>query len=121
MSKLRYSLFNVRNTVIFTIYDMDERFRNKTRGEENTYKAYNCIQVLSMEDPAINKDEIYLRGYDRDFDNIVCCFDFSTEEEARDYIERVDEALKEWARCWEGWDKEKEVSVKSDGIEIKEV
>jgi len=80
------------NVVGFTIFDMDERFRKY--GE---YESLNGLRIQSMDCPEISDQVLYLRGKTREHDRDIVQMSFETKEEAKEYISRAAEALKDWA------------------------
>ncbi len=93
MSRIKFKLMRNHNSVAFTITDMDERGRNT--GDEFT--ASNGMKVSSRRCPALIPDEVFVRGSCRDEDTMIATYTFCTEKEATTYINRLYEALKEWA------------------------
>ena len=75
MAKLRYSLFRFRTSAVFTIYEMDERFRG-TRGLIRSYKASNGIYIKSSILPELTPTEVCLLGRDENRDNFVSILHF---------------------------------------------
>ena len=83
--------FFIRNkhVVAFTILDMDARlFKIK-------FKASNGLKVESISNPELDYECIYLRG-DREYkDYDIVKIKFETEEEAKEYIEKAEQAIYE--------------------------
>ena len=126
MARLKYALFRVQTTAVFTIYEMDERFRAQPGNEYgNYYDAKNGISVRSRVCPELEeltRHKIFLRGTDNQADHKVCLLEFDTESDCEKYITRVNEALKEWAERWGGWEQQELKATKNSVcFEIKEV
>jgi putative SOS response-associated peptidase YedK len=103
--KIKFLLAQAGRTLVFEVYEMDERFRTSGKRPHFKYVASNGIAVISSSFPQINKnnDEVYLRGKNASRDEECSILTFDTIEEAKAYHSRVLEALKEWAADWEGW------------------
>jgi len=125
MARLKYALFRVQTTAVFTIYEMDERFRAQLGNKYgNYYDAKNGISIKSRVFPELelNRHRVFLRGTDNHADHKVCLLEFNTESDCEKYITRVNEALKEWAECWGGWEQQESKATKNSVcFEIKEV
>jgi len=103
--KIKFLLAQTRRTLVFEVYEMDERFRTSGKRSNFKYIASNGIAVISSSFPQIDKndDAIYLHSKNASRDEEYSILTFDTIEEAKVYHSRVLEALKEWAADWEGW------------------
>ena len=81
-----------RNTVAFTIVEMDERGRRT-----GLFVAKNGIKIMSERCPSISPGKVYVRGSCRDEDALITIHSFDTDKEASEYADRVAEALEYWA------------------------
>ena len=130
MAKLKYSLFELNENILFTIYEQDERFRAKGEGicgEDICFEASNRAKVHSHGYPQIalcnNKTvDIYLRGRCESEDNGIAALNLKDIDiTPQALIKNIDSALKEWAEKWEGWKEELPSRDEIVGVRIKEV
>ena len=120
MKKIDYTVIRNKNCVAFTIHYMDERFRFKGGEGEVCFKARNGFYVCSCLEPELELNEIYLRGKFKESDNeIVSLSLLETEQEAKEYVKKLHEALEDWANNWEGWEEEGIEKAKELEIERK--
>jgi len=115
-TKIRYALFELNGRTVFTIFDMDERFRCKASyDKEKSFTAKNGWKVSSHSRPDIvpATKTIYLRGMARPRDREIVILP------EKHYIRhsQIHEALQEWAENWEGW-KDEEEPVRQETIII---
>jgi len=127
MSKLRYRLFELDGNLVFQVLEMDEGFRTG-EGNYKVYSASNGWLVESFVYPKISLHSkvIYLRGHDKILDLDVMVIPRSKikaehpNKSLNKIIGDVDQALKEWAENWEGFEECEEQPEKIE-IETKEV
>jgi len=118
-TKIHYALFELNGNVVFTIFDMDERFRWKTKktihDPEYFFAASNGWKIESVTQPQIvpRKKTIYLRGVSRDNDKKIAVL----PEDSHVKCSEIHEALQDWAKNWEGW-KEGEEPVRQETITV---
>lgn len=93
------------NTLEFQILEMDERFRSELATGFNSFKSENEWRIISLINPVLNpgKKEIHLRGIDRRKDYNEVLWILNSEQEAKQAKAEIIEALKDWAKNWEGW------------------
>ena len=102
--KIKFLLAQTRRSLVFEVYEMDERFRTSGKRSNFKYVASNGIAVISSSFPSLDRDdEVYLRGKNASRDQECSILTFDTIEEAKVYHNKILEALKEWAADWEGW------------------
>ena len=96
-----------RNVVGFTIFDMDDRFRGHFRGHSE-YESSNGFSIISSCNPEIASRALYLRGSSSYYDRDIVQMRFKTEEDAKKYISRAIEALKDWAKNCPAFEEDKQ-------------
>lgn len=92
---IKYRLAVWGTTVIFQIAEMDE----SQRGEEAPFAEFaasNEFMVCAGTRPEIMGDTVWLRGADKELDNVIAQLDFPTGADAKAYAAKVRVALDEW-------------------------
>lgn len=92
MKELKIKIWNIENIVIMRVLDQDESLR----GKGFIYEAKNGITIASDNSPCIYETAIFINGDDKDFDNKLDGLSFKITQEAKEYIEKVKEAVAEY-------------------------
>jgi len=120
-TKIRYALFELNGRTVFTIFDMDERFRFEEDYDlKRSFIADNGWKIQSVNHPEIipTEKKIYLRGATRPHDRKIVVL----PESSRVKRSEIHEALQDWAKNWEGWkDEEEPMQQKTITVPICEV
>lgn len=101
-NKIKFKLEVKNDAVELTILEMDERFRT-TGHTDNLFKASNGLFIASSSQPYISIDYIYLRGLNRAWDGLTVGLMFASNQIANCFAKKAEEAIKDWAYNWEGW------------------
>ena len=91
MEKLKLKLLRIENVVLMKILKQDEL----TRGSIS-FKGTNGFHLSSGESPELDGNYIFLRGREKDNDDILYSRNFYTEVEANDYIKEIVKLVKEY-------------------------
>ncbi len=120
MPKLRYALYEINRNIIFTIFEQDERFLNRSFSHAS-YSKFNfhssnnwLVKSAGMPEININTHTIYLRGSSKDMDNRISIV--TNEHNPQKIIDQIDEALREWSKDWSGWRDETEFNFRTKEV-----
>lgn len=84
---LKLKFYQIENVVLMKVLEQDNK--------EDLYFEYEDLILLSMDYPAIDDgNRIYLQGSDEDQNNKMSCYDFETNEEAENFINKAMLAVK---------------------------
>jgi len=100
---LKIRIVDFEKALAAQILEMDERFR-KTNQEENKFISETAaFCVCSAYTPALYENDIYLYGSDSNYESHIQTNWFDSNKERDTYKAQLIEALKDWAKNWEGW------------------
>ena len=91
MEKLKLKLLRIENVVLMKILNQDELTRNNI-----SFEGSNKFHLQSGECPELDGDYIFLRGSEKDKDDMIVSRDCYTEVEANNYIKKIVELVKEY-------------------------
>lgn len=113
--KIEYRLERWGKSVLFQVEWMDKRFLWTERGapSSRSYRATNGVQVASGAEPELRVEDgkiksIWLQGYIKNARCEIQHVFFHTLTAAAQAKEQIEEALRDWAKNWEGWKEEGE-------------
>lgn len=110
--KGKFYLKRIKNVLVFGVLEMDERFRNKS-----SFTCSNGVFIQSSSYPEIHKNNLYLRGDNKERDKRYGSYAFENYEVAIAEEKKIRYALCEWAEKWKGWG-EKTETEPSDVFEV---
>ena len=106
------------NQVLAQIHSMDGQFKANDCTDLNSFEASNGFKICSGMRPAIQPGVLYLRGWDKDYDDEEISYSFPSPKKAKEYVVLAKEALDEWSTNWEGFkdDGSRQSSIPSNFI-----
>lgn len=90
---LKVKFWRIGNVVCMKVLEQPEELR---LGDGSLIIEKNGLSIFSDGYPNIvDEDSLYIRGDEDQFDNTISCYDFDTEKRAKEYIEKVVNAIDE--------------------------
>ena len=101
---LRLKFYQIENVVLMKVLEQDNK--------ENLYFQYDNLLLQSLDCPAIDdENHIYLQGSDEDSNNKMSCYDFETNEQAENFINKASKAVKEYNRRYSQTEIESQIKI----------
>jgi len=90
--KLLIYLEQLENTLLYRVEDQSEYKRSFD------YTSTNGVNIITSDTPRINKNEVYLRGKNRNYDMFTTCKLYEHNREAKENKSKFLFALKEFVK-----------------------
>ena len=111
---IKAKFWRIENIVLMKILEQEE-FKSNTKDPSTYISRKNEIFIRTGLAPNINLSTLFVRGELKDRDNFVVSEDFNSESEAKNYLKRYIEAIKEYNLHYE------KITEETDGDDVSNI